>query len=174
MLYRVMVGDRTFEIELGAEGVTVDGQLVDVDLAHVEATPVHNLLLDNTSHRLVAWRDGAGDWDVHLHGRRFRAEVVDERTRAIQEMTGAGAGPSGPKPIVAPMPGLIVKVEVAEGETVRPGQGIVIVEAMKMENELRAEAAGVVSRIHVTEGETVEKDQVLVDLVEIEEDADGS
>ena len=62
------------------------------------------------------------------------------------------------------MPGLVVRVEVAVGDRVRPGQGLVIVEAMKMENELRAEAGGRVSAVHVAAGEAVAKDQVLIDL----------
>ena len=62
------------------------------------------------------------------------------------------------------MPGLVVKVEVAVGDRIEAGQGVVIVEAMKMENELRAEAPGVVAHVHVRPGQTVEKDQVLIDL----------
>ena len=70
----------------------------------------------------------------------------------------------GPRLIRAPMPGLITRVEVAAGDTVAAGQGLVIVEAMKMENELRAEAAGVVSRILVAPGQAVEKGAILIEL----------
>jgi len=62
------------------------------------------------------------------------------------------------------VPGLVVKVEVEEGREVRSGDGLVVVEAMKMENELRAEAPARVKRIYVAEGETVDKDQVLIDF----------
>ena len=70
------------------------------------------------------------------------------------------------------MPGLVVKVEVAEGDTVVPGQGLVIVEAMKMENELKTEMAGRISRILVAPGQPVEKDQTLVEfeLLEVEKE----
>jgi pyruvate carboxylase subunit B len=68
------------------------------------------------------------------------------------------------------MPGLVVKVEVQEGDEVVAGQGVAIVEAMKMENELKTESAGVVSRVHVSPGEAVEKDQI---LIELEAQADG-
>ena len=68
--------------------------------------------------------------------------MVDERSHAIREMTGSVAGPSGPRPVKAPMPGLVVKLEVAVGDEVVAGQGLVIVEAMKMENELKVEAPG--------------------------------
>jgi pyruvate carboxylase subunit B len=164
MRYHVTVGGRTFEVELGAEGVTVDGVRVAADLAHVSGTDVHSLLLGGTSYRLVGTRSGAGVWDLNLRGRRLGAEAVDERTRVIREMTGAGSAPTGPRPVRAPMPGLVVKVEVSEGDTVEIGQGLVIVEAMKMENELRAEAAGVVVAVHVAAGQAVEKDQILVDF----------
>jgi pyruvate carboxylase subunit B len=89
---------------------------------------------------------------------------------AIRALAGAGAAAAGPRPIVAPMPGMVVKVEVAAGDTVRAGQGIVIVEAMKMENELRASGAGRVTRVHVSKGDAVAKDQVLVELEAIHED----
>ena len=164
MIYRVAVADRTFEVDLSPEGVVVDGEQVDVDLAHLEGTPVRSLRLDGASHHLVARRGPPGFWELHVRGRRFEVEVVDERAQAIREMTGVTAAASGPKPVIAPMPGLVVKVEVAEGDAVEPGQGVVIVEAMKMENELRAQGSGVVTKVHVREGQTVEKGQLLVDL----------
>jgi pyruvate carboxylase subunit B len=169
MRWFVTLAGRTFEVELGPGGVVVDGVTVDVDLAQVEGTGLRSLILDGASYRLLAGRDGGGTWEMHLRGRRYRAEALDERTRVIREMTGASSGPPGPRPIRAPMPGLVVKVEVEEGERVEAGRGLVIVEAMKMENELKAEAAGVVSRIHVEAGQAVEKDQILVDLAAPEE-----
>ncbi len=170
MLYHVSVGGRTFQVELDEEGIRVDGRIVEADLAAVEGTDVRSLLLDGASYRLVVRPEGAGRWNLLVRGRRYRTEVVDERTRAIREMTGAGADPVGPRPIRAPMPGLVVKVEVTEGDRLEEGQGVVIVEAMKMENELRASSAGVVTRVHVAEGEAVEKDQILVELADPEGD----
>ena len=93
MRYFVDIGENTYQIELGPQGALVDGEPVDVDLANVENTDVRHLLVDGRSHRLVAKREQDGTWDMHLRGRRVRARAVDERTRAIEEMTGAGAGP---------------------------------------------------------------------------------
>ena len=168
MIYHVTIGDTTRVVSLGPDGVTVDGTPVDVDFERLEGGPVRSLLLDGRSHRLSASRSGSERWDLYLRGRRLAATVVDERTRAIREMTGAGAGPSGPRPIVAPMPGMVVRIEVAEGDVVQAGQGVVIVEAMKMENELASEADAVVARVLVSEGQAVEKDEVLVDLAPLE------
>ena len=164
MLYHVTIADRTFQVRVGSEGVEVDGRLVDTELSSLEGTPLRGLSLDGASHQVVAHHLAKGHWDLNVSGRRLAAEVVDERTRAIRELTGAGAATSGPKPIAAPMPGLVVKIDVSEGDSVEPGQGVVIVEAMKMENELKAEAVGVVARIHVNAGDTVHKGQVLVDF----------
>lgn len=172
MKYFVTVEGRPFEVELGPEGARIDGEAAEVDLAHVEGTEVRHLLLDGDSHRIVAGKGPGGKWVLHLRGRRYVVEAVDERTRTIREMTGTGAGPVGPLPVRASMPGLVVKVEVQEGDRVAEGQGVVIVEAMKMENELKVEAPGVVAQVHVAPGDTVEKDQILIDLAPLPDAAE--
>jgi pyruvate carboxylase subunit B len=164
MRYFVTVGERRFEVELGAERVLVDGRAVDVTLSGADGTPVRGLRIDAETYRLVAERGARGRWRLQVRGRSVEADVVDERTKAIRDRTGAGTPAPGPRPIVAPMPGMVIAVEVVEGDVVQAGQGIVIVEAMKMENELRAAGPGRVARVHVRRGQAVEKDQVLVDL----------
>jgi len=170
MRYFVTMGGRTVEVELGAEGVTVDGRSVTVDLMEMDGTEVRSLLLDNRSYRVLATRKGRGLWGFHLGGHHVDARVVDERTRAIEEMTGIREGPRGPQALKAPMPGMVLRVEVAEGDLVAEGQGLVIVEAMKMENELKSRGNARVRKILARVGEAVEKDQVLMefDLVEDE------
>ncbi len=165
MRYFVSIAGRTIEVELTPEGPRLDGQLVKAELVAVPGTPVHHLLLDGRSFPLVARPgEGKGGWDILLDGHRFAADVVDERTRAIRAMTARSAEAQGPRPVRAPMPGLVSRVQVAPGEAVQPGQGVVIIEAMKMENELKAEAPGVVSRILVAAGQAVEKGAVLVEF----------
>lgn len=164
MRYFVRVGERGFEVDLGAEGICVDGTHIAADLSHVPDTLLTNLLLDGRSFRILAEPgDGAG-WTLHLRGRRYEVEAVDERTHAVREMTGGAAKEGGARPIRAPMPGLVVRVEVKEGDRVEAGQGVVIVEAMKMENELRADATALVARVHIRAGQTVEKGQLLIDM----------
>ncbi len=171
MLYHVSIGGRRLDVEVGPDGVLVDGRSVAVTLEHREGTPVRGLHIDNETYRVVASHVGSGQWRLRLRGSAVVADVVDERTRVIRAMAGQGAAAQGPRPIVAPMPGMVVKVEVDEGDVVHAGQGVVIVEAMKMENELRAHGPGRVSRVHVGEGEAVEKDQLLVELDPIDEAA---
>jgi pyruvate carboxylase subunit B len=171
VIYHVAIAGRTVSVDLNGSSVTVDGRSLTVDIVRLGSSPVRSVLIDGASRRVAVRRVAEGVWDLQLGSRGYRAEVVDERTRVIREMTGIGAAAVGPRPIRAPMPGMVVRVEVAEGDVVRAGQGIVIVEAMKMENELLAEAAAVVRRVHVREGEPVEKDQLLVDLGSVDEES---
>jgi len=134
-------------------------------LHHVPGTLLRRLELNGESHRIVATAGEArGRWELHLDGERVSLEVVDERTRAIRAMTARTGGSQGPKPVRAPMPGMVVRVEVEAGDRVKPGQGVVIIEAMKMENELKADGGGVVSRVLVGAGTAVEKGAVLVEF----------
>ncbi len=164
MRYYVTIRDTTVEVDLEPEGILVNGKAVETDLVRVEGTDIHSLLVDGVSHRLVARREGQGSWRLFLRGQMLEVGVVDERTRAIREMTGSTGGQSGPKPVRAPMPGLVVKVDVEPGQEVEPGQGVVIVEAMKMENELTSEVGGRVATVHVTEGQAVDKDDILIEF----------
>lgn len=169
--YFVDMGEETFEVEISGDDVRVDGEPVGADLVRVEGTDVWSLLIDGMSQRLVADGTGSGNWSLGFESRTHAVRVVDERRRHIEQMTGADEGPKGPAPVNAPMPGLVVRIEVAEGDVVRPGQGLVIVEAMKMENELKSDSDAVVAHIHVAEGQAVEKDQVLIDLEPMDDEA---
>ncbi|MGH7481496.1 MAG: acetyl-CoA carboxylase biotin carboxyl carrier protein subunit [Longimicrobiales bacterium] len=165
MRYFVTLADRTFVVDLEGDDVRVDGEPVDADLGRVADSGFRHLLLDGESFPLVARRgEEQGSWELHVGGQRWTLDVVDERTRAIRAMTGAAAGPKGPRPIRAPMPGLVVRIEVAIGDDVAQGDGVAIVEAMKMQNELRAESAGRVAKIHAAAGQAVEKGALLVEF----------
>jgi acetyl/propionyl-CoA carboxylase alpha subunit len=164
MRYFVTIGDRTIEVDLTGHTPVVDGTPMESGLVHLPGTPVRSLIADGQSYALTAHAgDRRGRWLLGLRGRCFTADAVDERTRAIREMTGS-TDDAVDKTIVAPMPGLVVKVEVEVGQAVRAGQGVVVVEAMKMENELKAPADGVVAKIHVEPRQTVDKGAVLITL----------
>ncbi|HUF12101.1 MAG TPA: biotin/lipoyl-containing protein [Longimicrobiales bacterium] len=164
MKYFVTVSARTIEVDLHASGARVDGMEVRADLRELPGTRVRSLIVDGRSLTMLAVPLESGIWELQVAGARHRIEVVDERTRAIRAMTGQGAAPRGPAAIRAPMPGLVTRIEVAAGDSVRAGQGIVVIEAMKMENELRADADAVVDRILVEPGQAVEKGAILVQM----------
>jgi biotin carboxyl carrier protein len=163
--YVVDVGGRSVEVELDGEQVTVDRVAFAASLSELPGTPVALLSLGDSVHRIVVTRDSAkGRYVLSLGGRRYDVEALDERTRAIRQLSSSASGPKGPAPLVAPMPGLIVRVSVEVGASVHPGQGLVVMEAMKMENELRSSSAGVVKAIRAMPGTAVERGAVLVEL----------
>jgi pyruvate carboxylase subunit B len=165
MKYIVTLGDRRVTVDVGPDGVEVDGQPRSASLADIEGTPVRLVTIGDEVHRVVVRRrEGRGHYHLWLDGFTYEVEALDERTRVIRDLTAAAAGPAGPQPLVAPMPGLIVRVNVQPGDDVTPGQGLVVMEAMKMENELRAAGAGKVKAVRVSPGTAVEKGAVLVEL----------
>ncbi len=165
MKYIVSVNGRRTTIELGTGDVELDGRTIPVSLADVEGTPVRLVHVGDLVHRvIVRQRAGRGCYTLWLDGFTYEIEALDERTRTIRDLTAAQSGPAGPAPLVAPMPGLIVRVSVEPGDIVAPGQGLVVMEAMKMENELRAAGSGRVRAVHAKPGEAVNKGALLVEL----------
>ena len=160
MCYFVTIDGREFEVKIGLDGVCVDGQELQVSLESSGATTAHSLLVGSQAHKILADRGANGEWSLHLDGLLLKAEVIDGRTRAIRDMSHATVV-QGPEPVVAPMPGMVVKVEVKEGDRVESGQSVIIVEAMKMMNQIESDIDGIVERILVQSGDPVEYDQVL-------------
>ena len=164
MKYFVTLADRTVEVDLTGHTPVVDGTPVEADMTLLPGTSVRSLDVGGRSYTLTAKPgDRRGRWQIALGRERFTADAVDERTRAIREMTGTTED-AADKEVIAPMPGLVLKVEVEVGQAVKAGQGVVIVEAMKMENELKAPADGVVAKVLVQERQTVEKGATLIVL----------
>jgi biotin carboxyl carrier protein len=165
MKYVVRIGENEHTVVIDGESVSCDGKTVRAHLEEIEGTPLQILRVGDAVYRVHAKRSGArGTYDISVAGHRLAVEALDERTRAIRELSGASAKPAGPANVIAPMPGLIVRINVKEGDTVRAGMGLVVMEAMKMENELRAPANGVVKRIVVTPGNAVEKGALVLEL----------
>jgi biotin carboxyl carrier protein len=164
--YFVSVGGRDIEVEVDGDRVTVGGATRAAVLRVIPGTPARQLLLDGRPQVLTMRSGGRGQWSLGVQGDRWEAEVVDERTRHIRSLTAGGSGSRGPAPLRAPMPGLVLRVLVEPGQTIAAGAGLVVLEAMKMENELKAAAGGLVRTIRVRAGEPVEKGQLLVEFQE--------
>lgn len=166
MKYIVGVNGEAHEVVFGADGVRYGGESIR---AHLEGerpgTPIRLLTLNGKVHSVLARRHGdRGCYTLWLDGYRYEVEALDERTRAIRALAVDKEKATGPAPLVAPMPGLVVRVSVQVGDTVEAGQALVSIEAMKMENELRSKSAGTVRTILATEGTAVEKGAILVEL----------
>jgi biotin carboxyl carrier protein len=162
--YYVAVNGEEHEVTLDEHGVNLDGEQVSATVEAANGSPIRMVTIGDEVHRVVVRRAARGAYTLWLDGYRFEVEALDERARAIRELSGKSAGPSGPAPLIAPMPGLIVRVNAQPGDQVQAGQGLVVMEAMKMENELRAPAAGRVKAVLAGPGTAVEKGAVLVEL----------
>ena len=167
MKYLVTIGAQTVEVEVEGARVVLDGVAREAHLAPLPGTPLYHLLLAGDSWT-VAVQPGAGPgrWALGVVGERVEVETLDERSRQRQTDAASRAGPpgGGSRTVLAPMPGLVVRIEVAAGQAVEAGAGLVVVEAMKMENELRAPHSGVVATVHVAVGQAVERGAPLVTL----------
>ena len=163
MRYFVTVEDREYEIEVDGGTMTVDGVSISAELASLPGTDRRHLRMDDRSVSLFGRLHPDG-WLVELEGRGFVVRVEDERARHIRDLASAAAPLETHREVRAPMPGLIVKVEVEVGQEVEQGDGLIVMEAMKMENELRADAGATVREVLVEAGQTVNRDDLLVVL----------
>ena len=164
MKYHVSLHGREVEIAVDGHDVTIDGRTVAATLEPVPGTPLRQLVIEGRTLALPMAREGRGRWLVTLQGERVDVEVVDERTRHIRSLTGGGPVKTGAGTVRAPMPGLVVRVQVEVGQRLAAGAPVVVLEAMKMENQLRAPAAAVVAAVLVAPGEAVDKGRALVEF----------
>ena len=165
MKYFVTIGAQTLEVEVDGARVLVGREPFETQLAAVSGTPLYHLLLGGESWTVAAEPlEGAGRWVLGMVGERVEVTVQDEQSRATEALGGKGQPVAAGGTVRAPMPGLVVRIEVAEGQQVDAGAGLVVVEAMKMENELRAPRPGMVQTVHVAVGQAVEKGASLVTL----------
>lgn len=142
--YVIVLGERTYHIDYRSES----------------GSPTRSMIVDGLAYEAATFQD-KDSWDVFISGDAYRVKVMD----ALWAQAEVGAGDAGGAEVVrSPMPGGVVKILVAEGDTVTPGQPVIVVEAMKMQNELTATHGGRVSGIHVSEGDTVEEDAPLLEI----------
>ncbi|MCI0330920.1 MAG: acetyl-CoA carboxylase biotin carboxyl carrier protein subunit [candidate division Zixibacteria bacterium] len=164
-VYHLEFGGQSYEVGVEKAGsktsVTVDGKKRFVDLARLNGSGAFSILLDGRSFDLEVKESEKGLL-VFALGQQFDLIVEEERAYRARLASGGGKTAAREKEARAPMPGLIVKIEVAVGQVVEPGQGLLIMEAMKMENEIKAKGTGKVKEIKVAERQPVEQNQVLI------------
>ena len=163
MKYCVTIQGQEQEVEVNGDEIRLNGEPFEARLISVPETPLRRLQLDGSS-RTYAMVGSGGDWTVLADGEIHSAVVEDERTRQLRKVTGQSDRQEHGGVVKAPMPGMVLRLEVEVGQTVAQGAGVAVLEAMKMENEIKAPVAGVVSAIPVEAGQAVEKGTVLVEL----------
>jgi biotin carboxyl carrier protein len=168
MKYIASVKNQQFTVDINNDGaITIDDEPIDIDFRRLPSGGITSLLLDNRSISAVVDERG-DDWEVLIMGELYSVKVQDERSFRLAQRGGLGIGVDGEAVVKSPMPGIIVAVPVAEGDKVSLGDKVIILESMKMENELRAPCDGVITHVNVSAGASVEKDQALVTISPVE------
>jgi len=164
MKYITSIFDKDYEIEiLNEDHIILDGITYNVDFESISGQPVYSLLLDGKSYEAHVYSD-EDDWQVLLQGRRYSVKVEDEREKRLRAALGGQPAQSGEFHLKAPMPGLVVAVPVEEGQKVEKNDVLLILESMKMQNELVSPRKGVVSRVRVKTGDSVDQRQTLLSV----------
>jgi biotin carboxyl carrier protein len=164
MKYIAWIDEKQYEVEVELENglylVSLNGKQHKVDARKLADSSIYSMLIAGESFEADVRPDGEFV-NVSIQGESYRISVREElwaRAASVSE-----SGPlRGIHPLKAPMPGLVVEISVKEGQKVQEGQPLVVIEAMKMQNELSAQAPGIVKEIMVKEQDTVDPDQVLL------------
>jgi acetyl/propionyl-CoA carboxylase alpha subunit len=177
MDYFVHVEGQRRHVRIDGAGIEVDGVPFVAELAPPLEGPgsaARTLRLPDRSVRLLTRAREGACWALELEGHRWTVEVLDRGQEAARKARSASGRPPGPAQLRAPMPGLVVRIEVQPGDVVEAGKGVMIVEAMKMENELRAPAPARVRAVCVQAGAAVEKDAVLLEFEPLDAGAEAA
>ena len=141
------------ELEEGIYEITLGDAVIHVDAARSSRT-VYSIIEDGKQFEAMVDEKGAHGFDVTVGGRLFHFEALDERTKLLSGAAVSVA--AGPQNVEAEMPGKVVKLSCAVGAELAAGDSVLVIEAMKMENEIQSPIDGVVTHIGVSEGDTVE------------------
>ena len=162
MKYMTTIGDSAFVVDvLDEHHVSLNGTVMDVDFENISGQPVYSLLLDGKSYEAYVY-EGDDELQVLLLGQLYPSKVEDEREKRLRAAAGSTVSEGGEFHLRAPMPGLVVGIPVEPDQQVQKGQVLVVLESMKMQNELKSPRAGKIARIRVKPGETVDQRQTLL------------
>lgn len=166
MKYVTIINNEQYEIEIDNDGgILLNGEPRDVDFLNLGGS-LYSVITQNKSLEAVI-EDEENIIEVMMDGRLYETQVLDERALLMAQRRGGLGGGSGE--VHSPMPGLIVKVTVEEGQDVEQGTTVVILESMKMQNELKAPISGKIKAIIVVAGQTVNKNDLLIEIETPEE-----
>jgi len=162
MKYATTLNGKTYIIEINDDRhVMVDGVEYDIDFTGVAGQAFYSLLLSNESFEAFV-EEREDEWLVILRGALYDVRVADEREERLRKAAGGVSLAGGELQVKAPMPGLVVAVSVTEGQVIAKGDILVILESMKMQNELKSPREGTVGRVRVKAGDSVEQNAVML------------
>jgi biotin carboxyl carrier protein len=165
MKYITTIGGKEFLVEvIDEKHIRINDRVMEVDFESVSGQPVYSMLIDGKSYEAYVYA-GEEELQVLLLGHQYPAKVEDEREKRLRSSGGDKVQEGGEFHLKAPMPGLVIAIPVQENQQVEKGQVLVILESMKMQNELKSPRAGRVERIKVAVRETVVQRQTLLSIV---------
>jgi biotin carboxyl carrier protein len=165
MRYISTVGNQQFTVDINHTGeITVDGEVINVDLLQMQDTTMYSLIIGNQSHD-VRMSDADGFYEVQVSGDIFQVVVEDERTRRLAGLKRSSDAFTGEVFLKAPMPGVVVEIPIEKGQRVAKGDIVLILESMKMQNEFKSPRDGVIHAVRVSPGDTVEQNSVMLTIV---------
>jgi len=165
MKYIATINEREYLVDIIDEShVSIDGAIYETNFEVVSGQPVYSLLLNGQSYEAHVYASEE-EWQVLLQGRLYPVRVEDERERRLRTTLGSRASDAGEFQLRSPMPGLIVALPAKDGQEVKKGDVLLILESMKMQNELKSPRDGTVSRIRVKPGDNVEQKQILLSVI---------
>jgi len=163
MKYQATVHQTTFDVEpIGNEAVSINGIKKESRLVQLSER-FYQFIYEGKVYRVEAIKTDEG-FTFKINGEPVSVELKDELQLLLDKMSGSAKKKSTSGDVYAPMPGLVVKVSVAVGQSIKKGQGLLILEAMKMQNEIKSPIDGIVRAINVSEKQAVEKNHLLVKL----------
>lgn len=163
MKYYARIGGNEYEIEFDDGKLYVNGEPLEVDLRQSGAPELYSMLFNGRSYELLIEAERFR-YGVTIRGDRYDVLVEDERQRRLTPKREVPELPEDELPVTAPIPGLVVKVLVEAGDEVKEGQPLIVLEAMKMENEIRAARDGMVKEVRTAPGQRIEQNGLLVVL----------
>jgi len=165
MKYIASIYEQDYLIEMINEGhISLNGKMFDVNFESVSGQPVYSLIVNGKSFEAYVY-PGEDDWQVLLHGRLYPVFVQDEREKRLRATANSQVSKTAEFNLKSPMPGLVISIPIVEGQIITQGQVLLILESMKMQNELKAPRDGVVGRIRVKSGDSVENKQILLSVI---------
>lgn len=165
MKYIATINELEYLVDIIDEShVSIDGTIYETNFEVVSGQPVYSLLLNGQSYEAHVYASEE-EWQVLLQGRLYPVKVEDERERRLRTTLGSRTSETGEFQLRSPMPGLIVTLPIQEGQPVMKGDVLLILESMKMQNELKSPRDGTVSRIRVKPGDNVEQKQILLSVI---------
>lgn len=164
-MYKALTNGKTFEIAPGDESWIVDGNALNWDVSSLGAGHFHILYKGKGYNaELVKTDADTKTVELKINGRKYSVQLKDKFDLLLEKMGMNNTGAGKLNVLKAPMPGLIIDLRVETGQTVKAGDPLLVLEAMKMENVIKAQGEGTVKQLKIKKGDSVEKNQVLIEF----------